>query len=153
QKKTGAETLAAIIREEPLPLGQVAPQAPAPVRWIVERCLAKDPEERYASTKDLARDLRSVRDHLSETSASGGTAVVGLARRRSQVIPFALGGLALLVTGLAGIVVGRRLARVEPPSFHQLTFRRGPVWTARFGSDGKTILYSASWDGRPREIF
>ena len=37
---------------------RLAPKAPAPVRWIVERCLAKDPEERYASTKDLARDLQ-----------------------------------------------------------------------------------------------
>ena len=36
------------------------------MRWIVERLLAKDPEERYASTKDLARDLKSVRDHLTE---------------------------------------------------------------------------------------
>ena len=59
QRKTGAETLVAIIREEPEPLAQLAPKAPAPVRWIVERCLAKDPEERYASTKDLARDLKS----------------------------------------------------------------------------------------------
>ncbi|HEY1250437.1 MAG TPA: serine/threonine-protein kinase, partial [Thermoanaerobaculia bacterium] len=69
QRKTGAETLVAIIREEPAPLSQAAPKAPAPVRWIVERCLAKDPEERYASTKDLARDLRNLRDHLTETSA------------------------------------------------------------------------------------
>src|SRR6185295_729133 len=68
QRKTGAETLVAIIREEPEALSQAAPQAPGPLRWIVERCLAKDPEERYASTKDLARDLRSVRDHLSEAS-------------------------------------------------------------------------------------
>src|SRR4030095_760187 len=72
QRKTGAETLVAIIREEPEPLSQLAPKAPAPVRWIVDRCLAKDPEERYASTKDLARDLKSLRDHLTETSLSGG---------------------------------------------------------------------------------
>ena len=69
RRETTAETLVAIIRDEPPPLAQAAPQAPAPVRWIVERCLAKDPEERYASSKDLARDLKSVRDHLSETSA------------------------------------------------------------------------------------
>jgi eukaryotic-like serine/threonine-protein kinase len=65
QRKTGAETLVAIIREEPEPIGQLNPGVPAPLRWIVERCLAKDPEDRYASTKDLARDLKSVRDHLS----------------------------------------------------------------------------------------
>src|SRR5499427_5846072 len=83
-RKTGAETLVAIIREEPEPLAQLAPQAPAPVRWIVERCLAKDPDERYASTKDLARDLRTLRDHLSETSASGGLVAAEPARLRRR---------------------------------------------------------------------
>src|SRR6266511_2950374 len=92
QRKTGAETLVAIIREEPEPLSQLAPKAPAPVRWIVERLLAKDPEERYASTKDLARDLKSVRDHLSETSASGGleAAEPVRPRRRGWVLPAAV---------------------------------------------------------------
>ena len=89
QRKTGAETLVAIIREEPEPLSQLAPKAPAPVRWIVERLLAKDPEERYASTKDLARDLKSVRDHLTETSFSGGleAAEPAKARRRGWLAP------------------------------------------------------------------
>ena len=47
------------------------PSFPAPARWIVERCLAKDPADRYASTLDLARELRSVREHLSEVSETG----------------------------------------------------------------------------------
>ena len=84
QRKTGAETLVAIIREEPEPLSQLAPKAPAPVRWIVERLLAKDPEERYASTKDLARDLKSVRDHLTETSFSGGLEAAEPAKPRRR---------------------------------------------------------------------
>src|SRR5215813_9542999 len=54
---SAAETMAAIIQEEPEPLGHLAPQIPAALRWIIERCLAKDPHERYASTRDLARDL------------------------------------------------------------------------------------------------
>ncbi len=65
-KETPAETLAAIIREEPDPIGSVNPRAPAPLAWIVERCLAKNPEERYASTRDLARDLAAVRERLME---------------------------------------------------------------------------------------
>jgi eukaryotic-like serine/threonine-protein kinase len=69
-----AETVSAILREEPEPLAARAPGTPAPLRWIVERCLSKDPGDRYASTKDLARDLRNLRIHLSEASAVSASA-------------------------------------------------------------------------------
>ena len=65
------ETLSAIIRDEAEPLASAAPSTPAPARWVVERCLAKDAPKRYASTEDLARDLASVGDHLSDLSATG----------------------------------------------------------------------------------
>ncbi|MFZ1007273.1 MAG: protein kinase [Candidatus Sulfotelmatobacter sp.] len=68
RKKTHAETMAAILRDEPERLGSRMLQAPPPFLWIVERCLAKDPKDRYASTHDLARDLASVRDRLAEAS-------------------------------------------------------------------------------------
>src|SRR6266498_1448995 len=42
-KKTGIDTLSAILHEEPKPVAEINPQAPAPLRWIVERCLAKAP--------------------------------------------------------------------------------------------------------------
>ena len=66
QKKTHAETTAAILRDDPERLGSRMLQAPAPFIWIVERCLAKDPKQRYASTRDLARDLSAVRDRLAD---------------------------------------------------------------------------------------
>ncbi|MGB9195846.1 MAG: protein kinase [Terriglobales bacterium] len=69
RKKTHAETTAAILRDEPERLGAKMLQAPAPFIWIVERCLAKDPKDRYASTRDLARDLAAVRDRLDDAPA------------------------------------------------------------------------------------
>ena len=69
-RPTFAETLSAIIREEPSPIAEVNPAVPPPVRWIVERCLSKDVRERYALTRDLARDLASAREHLGELLAS-----------------------------------------------------------------------------------
>ena len=68
RKKTRAETIAAILRDEPERLGSRMLQAPPPFLWIVERCLAKDPKERYGSTHDLARDLAAVRDRLADAS-------------------------------------------------------------------------------------
>ena len=137
QKATGVETMSAIIREEPEPIARANPSSPPPMRWIVERCLAKDPDERYASTRDLARDLRSIRDHLSETSVSTEAiaAPAAVARRRRGLLAACLVGAALLA---AGVFAGRwgTLKGSSNPSFQRVTFRRGAVLTARFAPDG-----------------
>jgi tetratricopeptide (TPR) repeat protein/TolB-like protein len=69
--ETGAQALVALLEKDPEPIAHLCPTFPAPARWIVERCLAKDPADRYASTLDLARELRSVREHLSEVGRPG----------------------------------------------------------------------------------
>jgi predicted ATPase len=66
QRRSRTETLAAILRDDPEPVASLNPQAPAPLCWVIERCLAKDPKERYASTRDLVRDIATIRDRLSE---------------------------------------------------------------------------------------
>jgi serine/threonine-protein kinase len=65
-RASNPETMTAVIREEPEPVERVAQEASVVLRWIVERCLAKDPDERYASTRDLARDLARLRDGAAE---------------------------------------------------------------------------------------
>jgi predicted ATPase/serine/threonine protein kinase len=73
QKKTHAETMAAILRDEPARAAGIM-QAPAPFIWIVERCLAKDPGQRYGSTRDLARELAAVRERLADAPARNSEA-------------------------------------------------------------------------------
>ena len=158
ERNTTAETMTAIIREEPPPLAQLNPKVPSPVRWLVERCLAKDPEDRFGTTKDLARDLADVRDHLSETSIASTTdntaAAAAAVRAGRAKWAWPLVALAVLAAGAtAGLFAGRRVWHVDPPSFKQLTFRRGVITSARFAPDGQTVYYSASWEGNPLEIF
>jgi len=155
EKGTTAETLTAIIREDPPPIGHLSPRTPAPVRWLVERCLSKDPDDRFGTTKDLARDLADVRDHLSEAPSTGEISreMLEAAARKRRIGPIIV-GIGLALAGVAaGLITGRSLWFTSLPSFHQLTFRRGEVAGARFAPDGQTILYSAAWDGRPLEIF
>ena len=64
-RASAPETMTAIIREEPDALERTGAGVPAGLSWIVERCLAKDPDERYGSTRDLARDLARLKDGLS----------------------------------------------------------------------------------------
>src|SRR5947199_802587 len=141
ERNTSAETLTAIIREEPAPPEQVNAAVPVPLRWILERCLAKDPEERYASTRDLARDLRSLRDHLSEASVSGSGEVVPIrpAPRKRALSRAGLTALLASAAVAAGMLLERRVARSSPPSYQQITFGSGTIRSGRFAPDGQTL--------------
>ncbi|HEV1994415.1 MAG TPA: tetratricopeptide repeat protein [Candidatus Acidoferrum sp.] len=66
QRSTAAETLVAILREQAEPIAVQNRDAPAPLCWAIERCLAKEPEKRYVSTRELARELAAIRDRFSE---------------------------------------------------------------------------------------
>ncbi len=157
QRKTAAETMSAIIRDDPEPLSKLRPELPLPVRWMLERCLAKEPEERYASTRDLARDLASVRDHISEVS-SGAEALLAASARPRRLA--ARGAVALALAAAALVAVGWALGRGvskrsdAAPSFRRLTFRKGRLGNARFAPDGQTVVYGAQWDGsRSTDLF
>jgi serine/threonine protein kinase len=156
QRSTQAETLTAIIREDTEPVAQANAAVPAPFRWIVERCLQKDPDERYASTRDLARDVKSVREHLSEVTVTGetsGAVAPSKALRKRPVMRTALMIAAVLAALPAGMLLQKRLVRSSPPSYQQITFGSGTIRTARFAPDGQTIVYSAAWDGGPLRLF
>lgn len=71
RRSSTVETLVAIIRDDPIPLESLRPDLPVPLRWITERCLAKRPRDRFASTLDLAQDFAVLRSHLAEVTASG----------------------------------------------------------------------------------
>ena len=124
---TAPETLAAIIREEPEPLPSLAPEVPVAFRWAIERCLAKEPEERYGSTRPGSRPGPAARPR-------SGTA----ARLEAPTLPVwgrvpPLAVLAALLATLAiGLFAGYLIWKTGPvshPSYRRLTFRRGSVTT------------------------
>ncbi|MBI4477667.1 MAG: serine/threonine protein kinase, partial [Acidobacteria bacterium] len=140
QRGTPVETLSAIIRQEPEPLAVAMPRTPPPLRWIIDRCLAKAPDDRYASTRDLARELQSLLEHLPEleisTSAIGAMPETPVLRRRRGLI-----AAGVLVAGGALLAAALLLGRATPatrPVFRQLTFRHGNISGARFAADGQT---------------
>jgi len=148
-RASAPETLTAIILEDPEPIASVNPTIPAPLRWIVERCLAKEPRSRYASTEDLARDLATVRDHLSEASSAVSVALAPVRRARRELL-WVAGTLAAVALAVGATL---RLARSELPAYRQLTYRRGTIWTARFAPGGQTVVYGAAWSGKPFRLF
>jgi eukaryotic-like serine/threonine-protein kinase len=148
QRGSTAETMAAIIREEAEPLpGSV----PAPLRWIVQRLLHKEPAERYDSTRDLARELRQVRDHFGETTSGtsiprveGATPGARSAIKRPALLGIAFAAAAVLLVSTA--VFAFLWRRTPAPEMLSAQFEINPPGGMHF-----TNLYAAvavSPDGR-----
>src|SRR5262245_5755984 len=113
RRPSAAQTMAAIIQDEPEPIASLNPRVPAPVRWIVEQCLAKEPSGRYASTQDLAHDLARIRDHISEVSGPGD--VIAMPARRAHRPLWVLASTAVALVAL--VLAAAYLRRIpQPPS-------------------------------------
>jgi predicted ATPase len=68
-KVAEADTLAAVIHNDPEPASRLNPEIPLPLQWAIERCLAKRPSERYASTRELRDDLASIAERIKTATA------------------------------------------------------------------------------------
>jgi Tol biopolymer transport system component len=150
-RPTAAETMAAIIREDPAPLPLTIA---APFRWTIERCLSKEPSQRYDTTHDLFLELRHLRDHATEIP-TGPQLPIGSAGAGAKW-RWGLAGLSavlMLLVLVGGVYVGSHFLKNTLPSFERLTYRRGDISGARFSPDGQTVVFSAQWSNEPTAIF
>jgi predicted Ser/Thr protein kinase len=142
QRRSAPETLAAIIREGPEPLME---PIPAPLRWTIERLLAKTPEGRYDSTRDLYRELRQTREGLSQTLAPppvGGN----VPRARSRWLWVAAIVMAVVAGGLLG-AWWQSMRRTVAPMWAGVRLG-GPVvaFSPRVSPDGQMLALLALVD-------
>lgn len=147
KRETAVQTLSAIIADEPPDPAQASPNLPVAVRWLIRRLLSKNPRQRFAHTADLAADLRTIREYLSEATASGATAP-GVAPPRPRWWLIAAIGAAVAAGGLVAIQAltasdaGTRFDRFTPFAT-DAGYQSAPAWSP----DGKEIAYEAEVDG------
>jgi serine/threonine protein kinase len=148
---SAADTMSAILREDPPDLSATNQSVSPGLERVVRHCLEKNPEQRFHSAHDLAFDLEAL--SASSTPRVEASSVRGPRRLSRAWLP-ALVGLAALLAGLLAGWFLWRPSSAPPVSYKRLTFRRGPVTSARFAPDGQTIVYAANWDGaRQPQLF
>jgi eukaryotic-like serine/threonine-protein kinase len=147
--KSQESLIAAISEKEPAPITDAQPDTPPALERVVRRCLAKDPEGRYQSARDLGFALEDIASHGGQSGGHGGANV----QRRLPLAFVALGVLLLFGTHAGLFLWGKKNTRAPVPSFHRITYRRGDVLSARFTPDGQSVVYSAMWEGKPAEVF
>jgi Tol biopolymer transport system component/predicted Ser/Thr protein kinase len=151
QGDTAISTLSAILRDTPVPPNQINTSLPLHLARIVRRCLEKEPERRYQSTKDLRNDLREVKEDSESGARSAETVAAAVASRaaggvRSSRRPLSLGTVvlaALAAIGLAAWLWGRAGSAKAPPAAMETSIQMSRVTT-----DGKVSEVAISPDGR-----
>ena len=108
-RPTGAETLTAIIREEAPPIAIADESLRPDLQQILNRCLAKNVADRYASTRDLAHDLRELRNRLTIGSNSGRRSARSIRMERPRLRAVAGIAAALIIGVIATIELQKRV--------------------------------------------
>jgi eukaryotic-like serine/threonine-protein kinase len=153
ERDSAADTLSAILKEDPPPLAGSGQAIPPALERVVQRCLEKHPEERFQSARDLAFALDALSTPTGAPVTAASIAAPAGSSRRWRPVTAA----ALIVAALAAaFVLGRALApatNAQATTITRLTFDRGLIRDARFASDGETVVYGAAWNGAPLKIF
>jgi eukaryotic-like serine/threonine-protein kinase len=150
RRDTSAETMTAILKEDPPELTDLNRTINPALDRIVRHCLEKNPDQRFQSARDLAFDLESLSGASSTAQGKVGQPTPVQRVRRFQ--PLIIASLLAAAVGL-GYLTGHRSKASSELTYHQLTFRKGTVLSARFAPDNHTVIYSAAWTGQPPELF
>jgi Tol biopolymer transport system component len=136
---SGATLMAAILRDEPPPI----PNVPPSLNRALQTCCAKDPDHRWQSAGDLARELAWIADSPSDPAATAATGM-----RRREILAWS----AAAVCGTAAIATGIRALRSDAPKAakYRFTLPPPPGWTFQLfqslpaiSPDGRTVAFVA----------
>ena len=145
--KSHANLVAAILEREPAPISTIQPLTPPVLDRIVRTCLAKDPDDRWQTARDLHRELQWIADSPAIDAPAGQPAAFRRGWRDRALWAGGAGVLALLGIGLGAVAV-RYLAEplpepiqfsIEAPPDAELA----PVPKFAVSPDGRRVVFQA----------
>jgi Tol biopolymer transport system component len=148
--ETPADTMSAILKEEPGDLSETNRNVSPALERIVHHCLEKNPEQRFHSASDIAFDL----EHLSGTTGTGARIAADTAHApdRRRIAAFAGAAFVALSMPALGWWIGHGRGPAPLAEYKQITFRTGSMGKARFAPDG-SVIYSAAWEGGDSQLY
>ena len=173
-----ADSIGATMTEAGRVLGTVGYMSPEQVRGeaadqradifalgcvLYELATGAQPFHRESAVETMAAIVREDMPRFPQEIERQAPGFVALVRRcvekaasdrfeSARDLAFSLEALGSLTTGSGGAGDG---AATESPAikYQRITFRRGCIWSARFTADGHSVIYGASWEGKPLEMF
>jgi serine/threonine protein kinase/Tol biopolymer transport system component len=145
-RSTTADTVSAILKEEPPDLLATGRNIPATLDRIVRHCLEKNPEERFQSARDLGFHLES----MSSASDSGVAALAPLPEKRTvRPLWWMIACLAIALAASGAWWWYRSKAQLTPAAvqFLRLTDFAGLEESPAFSPDGKSAAFVSDSTG------
>jgi len=150
RKPTSAETMTAILNDEPPSISQIASTSPPGLQRVVHRCLEKSPEQRFQSASDMAFALEALSDSTITAPSGSQLAALNGGSRRTAVVSAAAVVIVATFVVVAAISVGiyRRVGKANAAylNIQNMTITRltdiGKVGVAAISPDGRYVAYS-----------
>ncbi len=135
-RPTSADTISAILHDEPTAISETVPRMPLGLQRVVDRCLEKNADQRFQSASDLAFALRALSDASLTSTETPVQARVHRPRKRTALVAVGLGILA--VAFALGYFSARPPASPKALNYVQLTHDSQPK--ALLGTDGARLF-------------
>ena len=156
---SNVETMHKILHDKPAPIEELNPQAPAELRRLIRRCLAKTPDQRLQSMKDLAIELREIVDEYDTLSASATSSTTTgshtraiPARKSRSLTPILIGAVVIAAAGIGYGIFGSRGRSSDTVPLQNMRAvtqtSRGDVNFSTLSPDGRYLAYVAGTAGR-----
>ena len=150
RRGTAVETMNAILNDD----APAAPELPRDVARVIRRCLAKDPDDRYQSIRDVALELRDVALELRDIARDASNEPPSAPRRNRWpvIVAAAVAALVAIVFGTKLANRGARTRTAATPMVMQQVTNSGKVIVGAIAPDGKTLVY-VTQDGAKHTVW
>lgn len=145
-----ASLISSIMKEDPAAISSLSPMSPPSLDRVVRTCLAKDPDDRWQTARDVGLQLQGIRDDVSRSSSVQGALPVPGRRRRTALLPWLLAAASLVLAFFAwshrapqGPTLPVLRTYLPPPpnaNFHTLGANVGGV---ALSPDGRRLAFGA----------
>jgi hypothetical protein len=143
KRVTSADTMSAILHEEPEPISQLVPGVSPGLERVISHCLEKAAEQRFQSASDLAFALEALSDPA--VAALGGAPRSGMRSRRGVPFAVAAGIAVLLAAGVLAYFLMRSAPAPTVSNYVQLTHDGQPK--SLIGTDGARLYMAVGNTG------
>ena len=173
---TTSDVIAALIKDEPESMRSRVPELPVEFEQVVSKALAKERGQRYQTIGEFASALQELKDEIklgalvlthddsrNAQTIKARTATGPQVKHHTERVSLSKGWTLTIALGLilVVVVVTFLIFRPHPTSVKEkidrtsipLTNRLGFISTARFAAEGKRVVYSAGFDGKPLALF